>query len=226
MYSADITDAAFTVYKIALDGVALVVNPSNPLTNISFEQLERVYNTTAGLTVSGVKLGDQLSNWQEFAITYDHPIVAVSRENGSGTRTCFQDIIKGLTAANGKKYPLASGYDSQAGRTEIASSTDQVREKISGNINAIGYMSLGSVNSSVKKIQYEGITATETNVLNGSYKFARPFNLLTKAGDKLTAVEKEFMKFALSSEGQQIVENSNFISLDNATITAQLAKIP
>jgi len=226
MYSAAISDATLNTYQIALDGVALVVNPANPLSDITIDQLERVYNSNAAITGIG---SARITNWSDLAPSYNNPLVAVSRENGSGTRTCFQDVIKNYifslgTLSNGK-LALASGYDTQSG-TQIAASTDQVFTNVSTNPNAIGYMSLGSVKAGVKKLTFAGVEANETNILNGTYKFQRPFLLMTKAGKKLSAAEDAFLKFALSNEGQAIAKSSNFIALDDATINAQIAKIP
>ena len=196
-------------HTIALDGVALVVNTANPLTNITVAQLFGIYGVGATIT-----------NWNTLAPSYNHPISVVSRESGSGTRTCFQDVMKGL----GSAYELKSGYDTQ-GNSVISASTDAVKTSVKNNANAIGYMSLGSVDSSVKKLQFNGIEATEANVINGSYKFSRPFLLLSNKTKTMSAAEKEFLKFALSKDGQEIVKKGGFISLDDASIQRELGKI-
>jgi len=196
-------------HTIALDGVALVVNTANPLANITVDQLFGIYGVGATVT-----------NWKSLAPSYDHPISVVSRESGSGTRTCFQDVMKGL----GSAYELKSGYDTQ-GNSVISASTDAVKTSVKNNANAIGYMSLGSVDSSVKKLQFNGIEATEANVINGSYKFSRPFLLLSNKTKTMSAAEKEFLKFALSKDGQEIIKKGGFISLDDASIQRELGKI-
>ena len=196
-------------HTVALDGVALVVNTANPLTNITVEQLFGIYGVGAAIT-----------NWNTLAPSYNHPISVVSRESGSGTRTCFQDVMKGL----GSAYELKSGYDTQS-NSVISASTDAVKTSVKNNANAIGYMSLGSVDSSVKKLQFNGIEATEANVINGSYKFSRPFLLLSNKTKTMSAAEKEFLKFALSKDGQEIIKKGGFISLDDASIQRELGKI-
>lgn len=178
-------------YQIAIDGVAIVVHPNNSLTDITMAQIKSVYQGTA--------LGSITS--------------PTSRESGSGTRTCFEDILK----ANG-------GIPAYSGGT-IAASTNAVESTVAGNQNAIGYMSLGAVNSSVKKLSVEGVAATEANVINGSYKFSRPFLLLRRNDRPLSAAEKEFVKFALSKEGQTIINNSGYISLSGEQINAESNKI-
>lgn len=184
-----------TPYQIAMDGVAIVVNKSNTsVSNMKIDEIQSVYE---GKTQYG--LSDP-----------------VSREAGSGTRTCFEDIMKSY--ASNKKAPSYKGG-------EIASSTVAVENIVSKNTHAIGYMSLGAVNASVKKISVEGVDANETNVLSGSYKFSRPFLLLRKTDKKLSTVEKEFLKFVYSTQGQNIIDKCNFIKLSNAQIASQLAKI-
>ncbi len=182
-------------FQIAMDGVAIVVNKGNALTDITFAQIKSVYENT-GTPLSGIT----------------NP---VSRESGSGTKTCFDDIMKSMTSA--MVYPASYG--------QIATSTDAVETNVSNNANSIGYMSLGAVNSTVKKITVEGVEATNENVVNGTYKFSRPFLLLRKSDKLMNAAEKEFIKFALSLDGQKIIDNSHYISITQDQITAELAKI-
>lgn len=201
------SNSNIVAHTIALDGVALVVNTANPLDDITGEQLFSIY-----------KPGSTVTNWKDIIASYDKPISAVSRESGSGTRTCFQDVMKGL------KFELKSGYDTN-GNSDIAASTDSVKTKVKGNANAIGYMSLGSVDSSVKKLKFNGVEATEANVISGDYKFSRPFLLLSNKTRTMNDAEKEFLKFALSKDGQEIIKKGGFINLDDASITKELAKI-
>jgi len=173
-------------YQIAIDGVAIVVHPSNTLANITLAEIKLIYQ---GTDMNGIN-------------------APVNREDGSGTKTCFKDII------------AASSY-----RGVIVSSTDAVALAVAGNAGAIGYMSLGSVGSNVKKLNVEGIEPTSTNVVNGTYKMSRPFLLLRRTDRSMNAAEKEFLKFALSSDGQKVISQSNFIPLADTQIANELAKI-
>jgi phosphate transport system substrate-binding protein len=181
-------------YQFALDGVAVVVNTANNAVasdgiadNINTANLKAIYEGT-----------------DIFGIT-----APVNREIGSGTRTCFMDILK---AASYRGVQLAS--------------TEAVAAEVAGNANAIGYISLGSVTSAVKVLSYNGIAATEANVLNLTYKFSRPFLLLRRNDRPFTAAEKEFLKFLYSADGQAIVHSSGFIKLSDALLATEYAKIP
>lgn len=188
-------------FQIALDGVAIVVNPNNS-TGVTNMSLLDIYNNFGG--ASG-KVSGPFSN----------PII---REDGSGTRTCFQDILKG-SADTGKKAPTyPSGIETEA-------STQAVENAVASNVNAIGYMSLGAVNSSVKKLTVNGVSATQDNVINGTYPFSRPFLLLHNTDKALSNAEKEFLKFSLSTEGQQIINSCGYIALSSGQLTNEITKI-
>ena len=107
----------------------------------------------------------------------------------------------------------------------ISASTEAVGLAVKGNSQTIGYMSLGAVNSSVKKLSVEGVEATDDNVINGTYKFSRPFLLLRRNDKPMSLAEKEFLKFALSADGQKIINNSGYIGLSNNQITSETNKI-
>ena len=142
------------------------------------------------------------------ALTSD--IVVVSREDGSGTRGAFIELM-GVEQkdADGKKVDYTT-LDA-----EIVNSTSVVLQTVSGNDAAIGYISLGSLNDTVKALQIDGADATVENIKSGAYKVARPFNIATKG--EVSEAAKAFIDFILSAEGQAVVQDNKYIaSVDNA----------
>ena len=141
------------------------------------------------------------------ALTSD--IVVVSREDGSGTRGAFIELF-GVEQkdADGKKVDYTT-LDA-----EIVNSTSVVLQTVAGNDAAIGYISLGSLNDTVKALQIDGADATVANVKDGSYKISRPFNIVTKAD--VSEAAKAFIDFILSAEGQAVVADNHYIPMDNA----------
>ena len=120
-------------------------------------------------------------------------ITVVSREDGSGTRGAFTELM-GIEK---------DGTDRTYAKAEISNSTSVVISTVAGNKNAIGYISLGSLNDSVKAVKIDGVDATVDNVKNGSYKISRPFIITTKDG--ISDLAADFIKFILSDDGQAIV---------------------
>ncbi len=128
-------------------------------------------------------------------------ITVISREEGSGTRDAFVEIM-GI---------LENDTDRTVGTAEISSSTSVVIQSVAGNANGIGYISLGSLNDDVKAVSVDGVAATAENVSSGSYKVSRPFNIATK--DDLSPLAADFVTFILSAEGQAIIEEEGYISI-------------
>ena len=142
--------------------------------------------------------------------TLDKDIVVVSREDGSGTRGAFIELF-GVEQkdADGKKVDYTT-LDA-----EIVNSTSVVLQTVAGNDAAIGYISLGSLNDTVKALQIDGADATVENIKSGTYKVARPFNIATKG--EVSEAAKAFIDFILSAEGQAVVQDNKYIaSVDNA----------
>ncbi|MGI6505048.1 MAG: substrate-binding domain-containing protein [Clostridia bacterium] len=132
-------------------------------------------------------------------------ITVIAREEGSGTRGAFIELFKiEKKDANGKKV------DHTISTADINSSTGVVLTTVAQNKYAIGYVSLGSLNDTVKALQIDGVAATVANIKNGTYKVSRPFNIATKDG--LSDVAKDFIDYILSKEGQAVVEKSGYIS--------------
>ena len=131
-------------------------------------------------------------------------ITVISREDGSGTRSAFVELT-GVEDDNG---------DNTTVEAEIANKTDVVLTSVAGNAKAIGYVSLGSLNDTVKAIQVDGVDATVENVKSGDYKLSRPFNIATKGVP--TGVAADFLNFILSADGQAIVEEEGYIKVNDA----------
>ena len=132
-------------------------------------------------------------------------IHVVSREDGSGTRGAFVELT-GVEDDNG---------DNTTVDAEIANRTDAVMTTVAGNEAAIGYISLGSLNNTVKAVKVDGVEATVDNVKNGTYTLARPFNIATKG--EPTGVAADFINFIMSADGQAIVTEEGYITVnDNA----------
>lgn len=141
---------------------------------------------------------------------FEEDIVVVSREDGSGTRGAFIELM-GVEQkdADGKKVDYTT-LDA-----EIVNSTSVVLQTVAGNDAAIGYISLGSLNDTVKALQIDGADASVENIKSGSYKVARPFNIATKA--EISEAAQAFIDFILSAEGQAVVQDNKYIaSVDNA----------
>ena len=135
-------------------------------------------------------------------------IDVVSREDGSGTRGAFIELF-GIEVkdADGNKTDRATPDAIIANQTEV------MMQNVAGDKNAIGYASLGSVDDSIKVLSIDGTEASAENVLNGSYKISRPFNIATK-GD-LSDATQDFINYILSAEGQKVINDNGYIQIDD-----------
>ena len=129
-------------------------------------------------------------------------ITAVTREDGSGTRGAFVELF-GLEDADGNETISQD--------TQTTNSTAVMITTVQGNENAIGYISLGSLNDDVKAVQIDGVDATAENIMNGTYKISRPFNIVTRTGDT-DPITQDFITYILSDEGQAVVTEEGYIS--------------
>lgn len=136
-------------------------------------------------------------------------ITVVSREDGSGTRGAFIELF-GIEEkdASGKKV------DKTTDDATITNSTEVMMTTVAGDEAAIGYTSLGALNSSIKALKVDGAEATAANVKNGTYKISRPFNIATKG--TVSEVTQDFINYILSEDGQKIVESNGYISQGNS----------
>jgi phosphate transport system substrate-binding protein len=189
MSSRDLTPAEIGTglepLVVAIDGIAVVVNNNNPIGSLTQAQIQGIY--TGAIT-----------NWEQLGASANGKtggIAVVSREPGSGTRGAFQELLR--------------FQDGQLVRNAIIfDGTGAIKSAVAGNADAIGYISLGSVDNSIKALDVDGVNATTGNVKNGTYKIARPFILVTKRGVALNPATKAFLDWTLSGAGQAIVTRS------------------
>ena len=135
----------------------------------------------------------------------DAAITVMSREDGSGTRGAFIELFGIEEEENGEKV------DKTTDEASITNSTSVMMSSVANDANAIGYISLGSLNDTVKAVKIDGAEASAENVANDTYKVSRPFNIITT--DKLSDAAKDFENYILSSDGQQIVEDNGYIKV-------------
>ncbi|MBU4540381.1 MAG: phosphate ABC transporter substrate-binding protein [Firmicutes bacterium] len=174
---------SLTELIFAFDGIAVVVNPANTVTNLTTEQVGKIY------------MGE-ITNWNEVGGA-DSPIVVVSREDGSGTRGAFEELVK----FEEKLKPDAT----------IKEGNGNVQTTVAGNANAIGYVSLTFVDKTVTAIDVDSVKATVDNVKNKTYKISRPF-LAVYDQSKVDDATLAFLDFLMTTEGQAIVEDNGGIS--------------
>ena len=147
---------------------------------------------------------DAVSDWDN---TRD--ITVVSREDGSGTRGAFVELFGIEEEVNGEKVDMTTE------EANITNSTSVMMSTVAQDEYAIGYISLGSLDDSVKAVKIDGSEATAENIKNGSYKISRPFNIATK--EDLSDAAQDFEDFILSTEGQKVVEDNKYIPLDDVS---------
>ncbi|MCL2209755.1 MAG: phosphate ABC transporter substrate-binding protein [Treponema sp.] len=182
MSSRDLTPAeqgkGLKAEVVAIDGIAVIINRSNPVSGLTVEQIRDIY--TGAVT-----------DWSQ--VGGNRGVIAViSREEGSGTRGAFEELV-------GFQGKLRSGANE-------STSTGAIKAGIAQNPHAIGYISLGSLDDTIKAISVGGVAASTGNVINGSYKIARPFIVLT--GKNVHAESSAFISWMLGSAGQTIVKKS------------------
>lgn len=170
---------------IAYDGIAVIVNTENKVKNLSLAQLKDIYT-------------GKVTNWKDVGGD-DGQIVVVSREDGSGTRDAFQEIV---------------GYKSEelVPEATIADGSGNIKTTVSGNKNAIGFVSFSYVDDSVSALELDGVKPEEELAKSGEYKLSRPFLIVTKK-DTLTDEGQKVIDYILSDEGQKIVEEDKLIKI-------------
>ena len=134
------------------------------------------------------------------------PITVISREDGSGTRGAFVELL-GVEDEDGNDMTTVSA--------EISNSTEVVIQSVAGNTGAIGYISLGSLDGTVKGVKIDGVEPTAENVASGDYTVSRPFNVATK-GELQNEAAQDFMNYIMSAEGQAVVEEAGYIPVEGA----------
>lgn len=163
---------------------------------------------TLGL-VAAVMMGLGFAAEKADAAPAGGKIVVISREDGSGTRGAFIELV-GVEQKNkeGKKIDMTTEDAS------ITNSTAVMMTTVAGNKDAIGYISLGSLSDKVKAVRVDGAEATAANIKAGVYKVARPFNIVTKG--EVSDIAKDFIAFILSKQGQAVISKAGYIGDDNA----------
>lgn len=136
-------------------------------------------------------------------------ITVVSREDGSGTRGAFVELFGVQEEIDGEKVDMTTTEANTTNSTSVMMTT------VAGNEYAIGYISLGSLDDSVKALKIDGAEATAENIKDGSYKVSRPFNIATKG--EVSAQTQDFINYIMSEEGQKVVEEEGYIPMENTT---------
>lgn len=169
---------------VAIDGIAVIVNPDNPVSDLTVDQIAKVYT-------------GEIDNWSEIG-GKDLPIVCIGREAASGTRDGFESI---------------TGTSEKCKYAQELTSTGDVVQTVSSNPNAIGYASLASVNDSVKTMSVEGIMPSDETILSGEYKIQRNFVFVTKKDEELTGSAKDFFDFCMSSEADEYIRKAGAVPI-------------
>ena len=167
---------------VALDGIAIVVNPENPVSDLDIDTIAKIYT-------------GEITNWKDVGGN-DAEIVLIGREAGSGTRDGFESITDTKDAC---QY-----------RQELTSTGDVINT-VSQNPDAIGYASLASIKDSVKALNVDGVTPSEATVKDGSYKVQRPFVLVTKDGVDLSETAQAFFDYATSPAANDLIRSAGAV---------------
>ncbi len=169
---------------LALDGIAVIVNPANPVSDLDVETIAKIYT-------------GEITNWKEVGGN-DAEIVLIGREAGSGTRDGFESIT--------------DTKDSCKYRQELTSTGDVITT-VSTNPDAIGYASLAALKDNVKALTVGGIAPTEDTVKDGSYVIQRPFVLVTKDGTELSTAAQAFFDYAISADAADLIAAAGAVAV-------------
>ncbi|MEF9958756.1 MAG: phosphate ABC transporter substrate-binding protein [Niameybacter sp.] len=180
----------FDITTIAYDGIAVVVNPANGVTDLTKEQIKDIFEGT-------------ITNWSEVGGA-DQPVIVVSREDGSGTRGAFEEILKLEKEIDGKTV------SSMSPGALIAEGNGTMKATVASKEGAVGFVSLGFIDDTVKAVSVDGVEATVESVKDGSFAISRPLLILTNKEE--SAETKEFVEFILGDAGQEIV-SEKYISI-------------
>ena len=179
----DEKSSGLTETVLAYDGIAVVVSPENPVSDLTIEQIADIYT-------------GKITNWSEVGGS-DAEIVLIGREAGSGTRDGFESI---------------TGTEEECQYRQELTSTGDVIAAVSQNPNAIGYASLSAVKESVKALSVGGVAPSEDTVKDGSYVIQRPFVLVTKDGVTLSPAAQAFFDYALSADAAPIIAQAGAVA--------------
>lgn len=169
---------------IAIDGIGIIVHPDNPVTDLTIEQIGKIYT-------------GEITNWKEVGGS-DAPIVCIGREAASGTRDGFEEV---------------TGTKDKCQYSQELTSTGDVVQTVSGNPNAIGYASIASANDTVRTVSVEGVAPTTETIQNGEYKVQRNFVFVTKKDGTLSDAAQEFFGFATSSQADSLITEAGAVPI-------------
>jgi len=172
-------------FVLCKDGIAIIVNPANGVADLTKEQVKNIFLGT-------------ITNWKEVGGT-DKEIHVVAREEGSGTRGAFEEMLMG------KNNPIVK-------TAILQSSNGAVMQVVKGDVDAVGFVSFGYLDSSIKALSIDGVTANAENAKNGSYPVVRPFLFVTNG--EPAGIVKSFIDFCLSAEVQDIIIKEGYISVN------------
>lgn len=172
-------------HVVAMDGVCVVVHPSNPVRGLTTSQVRDIYT-------------GKINSWKELGGP-DMPIVVISRDTSSGTYETFHKLVM-------KKEKMAS-------KVEYVSSNPQAHARVKTTAGAIGYVGIGFLDDNVKALMMDGVMPSRQTIASGTYPVARPLFLFTNGYPKLGSVTHQFCSFYLTETGQEIVEAKGFISV-------------
>ena len=167
---------------LAYDGIAVIVNPENPVNDLDLETIAKIYT-------------GEITNWAEIGGN-DAEIVLIGREAGSGTRSGFEEIV---------------GVEDACQYRQELTSTGDVITAVAGNPGAIGYASVASVKDTVKALSVGGVAPTEETVKDGSYTIQRPFVLVTVEGKALSDAAQKFFDYITSGEADDIIISAGVV---------------
>ncbi|OED55303.1 phosphate ABC transporter substrate-binding protein [Aliivibrio fischeri] len=190
---SDEKEPALKELIVAHDGIAVVVNPSNKLKGLTSEQVTAIYK-------------GEVKNWKEVGGA-DKPVVVITRDTASGTRGAFEDIMSLKKKVSGMKVSAISQ------RAQVANGNGALKTMVASNPYAIGYISLGTVDSSVHALAIDNVEPSVADIKNGTYKVSRPFLVLYKEG-KPSAEAQKFLDWMTAETAQNLVEKKGYISVN------------
>ena len=179
------TASGLTATVLAYDGIAVIVNPENPVTELDVDTIAKIYT-------------GEITNWKDIG-GQDGEIILIGREAGSGTRDGFESI---------------TGTEDACRYRQELTATGDVITTVSQNPNAIGYASLAAVKDTVRAVSVGGAAPTEDTVRDGSYVIQRPFLLVTKSGEPLSDTAQAFFDFATSPDAAELISAAGAVAVN------------
>ncbi|SDH90180.1 phosphate transport system substrate-binding protein [Vibrio xiamenensis] len=179
-------------FNIAFDGLAVVVNQANEVTNVSREQLYDIYK-------------GKITNWKQLGGA-DQKIAVVTREASSGSRYSFESLLGLTRVLNGREVSDISPNNL------VVNSNSMVKTLVNHNKQAIGFISMGSVDRSVKAMSFEGVAPSNKSIASGEYQLSRPFMILY-LDDKIGDQEKAFLEYLHSDKAKQLIAEYGYIAV-------------